>query len=326
MTHKIIAPELNIPWEDKPKDCSSPIWRYSANPVINRHAIPGVERIFNSALVPFNGEYIGVFRGDTTTIIPYLYVGRSKDGINFTFEDKPIEILDKDNKVMKFDYQYDPRVIEIEGEYFVVFCTNFYGPVLAIIKTNDFKTFKFVSYPFLPFNRNGVLFPKKFNGEYLLLSRPSDNGHTPFGDIFMSRSKDLVYFGNHTRVLDAGWEWWSGLKIGAGCNPIETDMGWLLFYHGVTKTCNGFVYSIGACILDKENPGKVLYRCSPYLLTPETDLETNGFVPNVLFPTSALVDGETGRIALYAGAADTYVELLFTDIDTVVDYIVKNAR
>ena len=47
--------------------------------------------------------------------------------------------------------------------------------------------------PFLPYNRNGVLFPKKINGEYVMLSRPSDTGHTKFGDIFISRSKDMIY-------------------------------------------------------------------------------------------------------------------------------------
>lgn len=326
MKHKIIAPRLNIPWEDKPQNCPTPIWRYSKNPVIKRNPIPNVSRVFNSALVPFGDGFIGVFRGDTFTTIPFLYVGRSKDGINFEFEDKPIEILDVNDKPMKFDYAYDPRVIEIEGEYFITFCTHFNGAALCVIKTKDFKKFHFVSLPFLPFNRNGVFFPKKINGDYLLLSRPSDNGHTPFGDIFLSRSKDMVDWGRHSHIIDSGWEWWCGLKVGAGCNPIETDLGWLLFIHGATRTCSGYVYSMGAIILDKEDPSKVLYRCSPYLLTPEVEFETNGFVPNVLFPTCALCDGETGRIAIYAGAADTYTELLFTDIDTVLDYIVKNAR
>lgn len=326
MKHKIIAPKLNIPWEDKPKDCPTPIWRFSKNPVINRNPIPNVARVFNSALIKYKNEFVGVFRGDTFTTIPTLYLGRSKDGIHFEFDKKPIEILDKNGKVMKFDYAYDPRLIEIEGTYYVTFCTHFFGPTLCVIKTKDFKKFYYVSEPFLPFNRNGVLFPRRFNGDFLLLSRPSDNGHTPFGDIFLSRSKDMVDFGRHSHILDAGWEWWCGTKVGAGCNPIETDVGWLLFIHGVTKTCAGFVYSIGGIILDKKDPSKVLYRCSPYLLTPEVEFETNGFVPNVLFPTCALCDGATGRIAIYAGAADTYVELLFTDVDTVVDYIIKNAR
>jgi len=326
MKHKIIAPKLNIPWENRPKDCPTPIWRYSKNPVININPIPKVSRVFNSALVPFGNGYTGVFRGDTFTTIPFLFVGHSKDGIHFEFEEKPIQILDENGKVMKFDYCYDPRVIEIEGVYYVTFCTHDFGPTLCVVKTTDFKEFRFVSKPVLPCNRNGVFFPKKINGDYLLLSRPSDNGHTPFGDIFLSRSKDMIDYGRHSHILEPGWEWWCGTKVGAGCNPIETDLGWLLFIHGVTKTCSGFVYSIGAIILDRDNPEKVLYRCSPYLLTPEVEFERSGFVPNVLFPTSALVDGETGRIAIYAGAADTYTELLFTDIDTVLEYIVSNNR
>ena len=326
MKHKIIAPTLNIPWEDKPKNCPNPVWRFSKNPIVKRNPIENVQRIFNSAILPYKGEFIGVFRGDTFTTIPNLFLGKSKDGINFVFDKKPIVIKDENNKVVKFNYSYDPRLIEIEGMYYVTFCTDFYGPALAIVKTKDFKEFKLVSMPFLPFNRNGVLFPKKINGEFLILSRPSDNGHTPFGDIFLSRSKDLIYFGKHQLIMRPGWEWWCSTKVGAGCNPIETDVGWLLFFHGVTKTCAGFCYSMGGVILDKKDPSKVLYRCSPFLITPETDYEVNGFVDNVLFPTSALVDGKTGRIAIYAGAADTYIELLFTDVDTVIDYIIKNSN
>lgn len=326
MNHKILTPKLNIPWQDRPENCPTPIWRFSGNPVIKRNPIPNVSRVFNSALVPFGDGFIGVFRGDTFTTIPFLFVGRSKDGINFEFDEKPIDILDENGEVIKFDYAYDPRVIEIEGMYYVTFCTQFYGPTLAVIKTSDFKTFHFVSRPVLPYNRNGVFFPRRINGDYLLLTRPSDNGHTAFGDIFLSRSKDMVDYGRHSHIISPGWEWWCGTKVGAGCNPIETDLGWLVFIHGVTQTCSGFVYSIGALILDRDNPDKVLHRCSPYLLTPETEFETSGFVPNVLFPTCALCDGETGRIAIYAGAADTYTELLFTDIDTVLDYILKNSR
>ena len=97
--------------------------------------------------------------------------------------------------------------------------------------------------------------------------------------------------------------------------------GWLLFYHGVTGTCNGFVYSIGGAILDKDEPSKVLYRCGNFLLTPEKWYEERGFVPNVCFPCATLQDADTGRIALYYGCADSYVGLAFTTVDEVVDYI-----
>ena len=105
----------------------------------------------------------------------------------------------------------------------------------------------------------------------------------------------------------------------------RTNEGWLLFYHGVSGTCNGYVYSIGGAILDKENPSIVKYRCQNFLLTPEEWYEERGFVPNVTFPCATIHDAETGKIAIYYGAADTYVGLAFTTVDLIVDYIKKNS-
>ena len=116
-------------------------------------------------------------------------------------------------------------------------------------------------------------------------------------------------------------QWWQSLKIGGGAAPIETSEGWLLIYHGVTGTCNGYVYSMGAAILDIDNPSIVKYRCDRFILTPEEWYEERGFVANVVFPCAALTDAETGRIAIYYGAADSYVGLAFTTVDELVSFI-----
>jgi beta-1,4-mannooligosaccharide/beta-1,4-mannosyl-N-acetylglucosamine phosphorylase len=100
----------------------------------------------------------------------------------------------------------------------------------------------------------------------------------------------------------------------------------LLFYHGVSFTCNGFVYSFGAAILDINDPGKVLYRTRDYLLTPEKPYETTGFVPNVAFPCATLFDASTGRIAIYYGAADTYTAIAFAQVDDLLAYIKNNSE
>lgn len=327
MKHVIYGPKLpNMPYEEKPEGFTGPVWRYSKNPITKRNPFDNVARVFNSAVIPYGDGYIGVFRGDKHNTIPSLFIGTSKDGVNFDFNPTPIEFVNEKGEPVKFDYAYDPRIIPLEDKYYIVFCASNFGPTIMIAETTDFKKFVMFNSPFLPFNRNGVLFPRKVNGEYVMFSRPSDNGHTPFGDVFMSTSKDLRYWGNHTHVLEAGWEWWCGTKVGIGPVPIETDLGWLVFFHGVHANCNNMVYSLGAAILDRDDPSKVLHRCSNYLLTPEEDYETKGFVPNVLFPVSALADSETGRIAIYCGAADTYTELVFTDIDSVVDYIMKYDR
>ena len=320
-------PLKNIPWEECPEGFKGPLWRYSQNPIIDRYPNEVIARAFNSAVVNFNGEFVGVFRGDGLDDIPHLYVGHSKDGVHFDIDEKQIEFVDNEgNKVKNTAYQYDPRVIPFEDRFYVVWCDELCGPTIAIAETKDFKKFVKVPAPFLPYNRNGVLFPRKINGKYYMLSRPSDSGHTAFGDIFISESNDLRYWGNHRVVAQSGYEWWCALKIGAGPVPIELDDGWLIFTHGVNRTCNGYVYSIGAMILDHDDPGKVLYRSKNFLLTPEKLYETNGFVPNVTFPTCALVDGDTDRIALYYGAADSCVALAFTTVDRVVDYVKKNGR
>lgn len=316
----------NIPWEEPPVNFEGPIWRYSKNPIIKRNPIKGVQRIFNSALVPYQGGFKGVFRGETNTGIPYLYLGESKDGIHFDFDEHPAIIKDELGNEVKSMYSYDPRLIQIEDKYYIVWCDEFHGPTISIAETKDFKTITKYNHPFLPFNRNGVLFPRKINNQFVMLSRPSDSGHTPFGDIFLSKSFDMKYWGDHKFLLERGYEWWCGTKIGAGCNPIETDEGWLLFIHGVANTCNGFVYSMGGVILDRDDPSIVKYRCEDFLLTPEMDYETTGFVPNVIFPTSALADPNTGRIAIYYGGADTVTSLAFTTIERVMDYIKKHSR
>ena len=96
-----------------------------------------------------------------------------------------------------------------------------------------------------------------------------------------------------------------------------------MFYHGVTGTCSGFIYSIGAAILDKNDPSKVIHRCQNFLLTPEEEYEERGFVPSVVFPCAALVDAATNRIAIYYGAADTNTALCFTTVHETIAYIKK---
>ena len=175
----------------------------------------------------------------------------------------------------------------------------------------------------LPFNRNGVLFPRRINGKYVMLNRPSDNGHTPFGDIYLSQSPDMIYWGEHRFVMGTkgGWQ---RTKIGAGPIPIETPEGWLIIYHGVLTSCNGFVYAFGAALLDLDRPWRVIYRGEPYLLVPQTLYECVGDVPNVAFPCAALYDEPTGRMAIYYGGADTVTALAFCKMDELLAWLKAN--
>jgi len=324
---KIIGKSLpNIPWENRPEGCTDVVWRYSANPIVQRDAIPCSNSIFNSAVVPFEGEFAGVFRCDDKRREMRIHSARSKDGIHWDIDHEPFNLVNPlEEEVGPFVYGYDPRCCEIDGEHIVTWCNCYHGPTIGVATTKDFKTYYQKENAFLPFNRNGVMFPRKINGNYAMLSRPSDNGHTPFGDIYYSESPDLCYWGKHRYVMGVKGGWQS-TKIGAGPIPIETDEGWLLFYHGVLTSCNGFVYHFGACLLDLEQPWKVLYRTEPYLLSPQKYYEQIGDVPNVTFPCAALTDADTGRIAIYYGGADTVICLAFCEVNEVIDFIKKNSK
>ncbi len=309
-----------IPWEDPPAERTSPLWRYSHNPVLSNDVLPAANSIFNSAVVPFGDGFAGVFRCDDRTRRMVLHVGTSADGIHWRLEPEPIRFLSDDEEIGVFTYGYDPRVVALDDRFYVTWCNGYHGPTIGVAWTTDFETFHQLENAFLPFNRNGVLFPRRIGGRYAMLSRPSDDGHTPFGDVFYSESPDLVHWGRHRHVFGTVPNSWQSTKVGGGCAPIETDDGWLLLYHGVLTSCNGFVYSAGVALLDLDEPWLVIARAAPYVLAPEAPYERVGDVPNVVFPCSALHDRSSGRLAVYYGAADTVTALAFGYVDELVDF------
>lgn len=197
----IIGDKLpNIPWQEKPEGTHAPVWRYSQNPIIERHAIPNSNSVFNSAVVPFGDGFAGVFRCDSRSVSMDIFAGFSDDGINWNINHEPIT-FEGDEYVTKREYRYDPRVCKIDDRYYITWCNGYHGPTIGIAYTFDFKTFHQLENAFLPYNRNGVLFPRKIGERYAMLSRPSDTGHTPFGDIFYSESPDLTFWGKHRYVM-----------------------------------------------------------------------------------------------------------------------------
>ena len=322
---EVVGSELpNIPWEERPQGHSEVLWRSNRNPIITRDAVRGANSIFNSAVVPFGAGFAGVFRCDNTARDMQLHSGMSLDGLHWQIEPRRIHFHCDDAEIGRFVYGYDPRVCWLEDRYYVTWCNGYHGPTIGVGYTYDFRAFFQMENAFLPYNRNGVLFPRRIDGSYAMLSRPSDTGHTPFGDIFLSLSPDLIHWGRHRHVM-ARLDGWQSTKVGAGPTPIETSEGWLLFYHGVLTSCNGFVYSFGAALLDLEKPWQVIYRTRPYLLSPREIYECVGDVPNVTFPCAALVDPPTGRLALYYGGADTVTCLAFAYVGEVLDFVRENS-
>ena len=131
----------------------------------------------------------------------------------------------------------------------------------------------------------------------------------------------MEHWGRHRFVMGTtGTYPWQSTKIGAGPIPIETTEGWLMFYHGVLTSCNGFVYSMGAALLDLSEPWRVIGRGGDYLLSPQVSYEQVGDVPNVVFPCAALVDRDLDRVSVYYGAADTVTCLAHGHLSELVAF------
>ena len=170
---KVVGPAIsNIPWEERPAGCTDVLWRHSRNPVIGRHDIPRSNSIFNSAVVPFEGGFAGVFRRDNSCMRHRLHAGFSKDGLKWDLNPEAIRFKNLDPEIATRG-GYDPRVVWIEDRYYVTWCNNYHGATIGMAWTRDFKEYHQMENSFVPFNRNGVLFPRKVNGKYLMLSRPS---------------------------------------------------------------------------------------------------------------------------------------------------------
>ena len=193
---------------------------------------------------------------------------------------------------------------------------------MGIVKTRDFKKFERVAAGSEMNNRNGVLFPEKINGLYCRLERPMGDPHQDNANMWISYSPDLIFWGKAKPLMNVRPGLWDRQKIGGGAVPIKTDKGWLEIYHGVAGTCNGFIYRLGVCMLDLDDPSKVIARGEDAVLWPEHDYEMTGRVGNVVFTCNAVTEpDETVRI--YYGAADTCICLAEARLSDLIDACYK---
>ncbi|MBU1084242.1 MAG: glycoside hydrolase family 130 protein [Candidatus Omnitrophota bacterium] len=294
--------------------------RYKGNPIVTSKDVPRANSIHNSAIVPVEDGYAGIFRVDEIDLNFTMHVGKSKDGIDWKIDPAPIKMECGNLDIPIKARTYDPRLTKIGDTYYFTWCIDSpQGPCIGLATTKDFITFRQMENIMPPANRNCVIFPRKIGGKFAILHRPSDRGHTPFGDMFYSTSPDLEHWGCHRFVFGTLPNCWQSTKVGPGPAPIEIEEGWLLIYHGVWTSCNGYIYYAGGAILDKDRPWKVLYRTRDYLLAPTEQYERVGDVPNVVFPSSAVINKDMLR--LYYGCADTCISIAEAKVTDIIDFV-----
>jgi predicted GH43/DUF377 family glycosyl hydrolase len=136
-------------------------------------------------------------------------------------------------------------------------------------------------------------------------------GRQDHENIWLLTSDDLYAWEGGTRTIVPRWPW-EFIQLGNCGSPIEIDEGWLVLTHGVGAVRN---YCIGACLLDKEDPTKLLGRMTDPLLRCRAE-ERDGYVPNVLYSCGALLHGRT--LLLPYAVADSFTTFATVTIDDLL--------
>ena len=247
------------------------------------------------------------------TSLSSFRLASSENGIHFTIGEKPCMVPDP---LLEEWGMEDPRVTSLEGRFYLTYSSvSRHGVGVSLSATMDFELFERLGMILPPPNKDAVLFPEKINGKYYLLHRPSLEGTIGDSDIWIADSTDLLHWGNHNLLCECNTgNKWESRKIGAGAPPIRVPQGWLVLYHGVDEQQR---YSMGALLLDKDDPSIILSRSNTPILTPEEPYERSGFFAETVFPCTAFL--EKSDVVIYYGAADNSICRVDIPLKTILE-------
>jgi beta-1,2-mannobiose phosphorylase / 1,2-beta-oligomannan phosphorylase len=275
----------------------------------------GKEKVKRAEIISTEGNVIylkgGICR--LTNISHFRKVILNEDGVSiekisdfpdFTGTEKEGEYGVEDARLMKIGARYYMTYVSVSGET---------GVSSSLAESKDLKKWNRRGIIFREQNKDAVLFPSKIKGRFVALSRPESfyEFHRPA--IWISFSPDLVYWGEDGVLLLPRENSWESNRIGAGPPPLQTERGWLLFYHGVNIIDKQYIYSVGSVLLDLKNPKKILARTSKKkpLLTSNNKFETmEGEEKKVVFPTGVVLDKNGRDLIIYSGAGDRYISVM----------------
>ncbi|WP_454884174.1 glycoside hydrolase family 130 protein [Sphingomonas oryzagri] len=175
-----------------------------------------------------------------------------------------------------------------------------------MLRTGDFARFELAPVRGKAGSAKGLaLFPRRSGGLFAMLGRQDHDG------IWLLQSSDLDRWDGGARIIEPRFPW-ELVQIGNCGSPIEIAEGWLVIVHGVGPVRN---YSIGACLLDRNDPSRLLARTGSPLIST-TPKDRDGYVPNVVYSCGGLAHGRT--LFLPYGVADSWTAFATIDIDALL--------
>jgi predicted GH43/DUF377 family glycosyl hydrolase len=180
-----------------------------------------------------------------------------------------------------------------------------------LIETQDFLHFRVLTLNGSAVQNKGMaLFPRRINGNYVMLSRQDDEN-------ILIMFSDNPHFWNDPKILVRPTEIWESVKVGNCGSPIETDAGWLVITHGVGPMRK---YCLGAVLLDLKDPTKVIGRLRTPLITPE-GVEREGYVPNVVYSCGSLSHGD--KLILPYALSDKFTVIASVDLKSLIEKLTQ---
>lgn len=256
----------------------------------------------------------------------------------------------------------DPRIVKIDGVYYITYTAyNGINALGALVTTNDLKTFdrEGIIVPKITFDefkllaectnlvnakyfrhvrhfevdegiylwdKDVLFFPRRIGGKLAFFHRIRPGIQLVMVNSLDELTKEFwnhyfLHFNEHIVMDPIGVNHESGY-IGAGAPPIETELGWLLIYHGVYDTSAGYIYSAAAALLDIDDPTIVIARLIDPLFVPEFEYELNGVVNNVVFPTGTSLFDDT--LYIYYGGADKCIACASVSLKELLQELLLN--
>ncbi|GAB2475864.1 glycosidase [Luteococcus sediminum] len=297
--------------------------RSAHNPILVASQWPyRVNAVMNAGAVVHEGQTVLVCRVEDRRGFSHLAVARSDDGTT-GWQVDPEPLLEGGDAGAEWGVE-DPRVTWVDELDAFVITHTIYGPTgarVALSRTTDFRSAERIAVVGSSDDKNAVLFPRRIGGRFVMFTRPARADEKP--SVWAQYSDDLQTWEQGDRVMaPREGNWWDSLRIGAGAPPLETEHGWLMFYHGVRRAVSGDLYRAGAVLLDLDDPTVVTHRCEEWLLSAQEPYEVTGDVPGVVFPCGLTVHGD--ELRLYYGAADTCLGVAHGRLSAVVDRLLAS--
>lgn len=275
--------------------------------------------VFNTAAVYEGGKFHLFYRAADkpfflNTVMPEKenkYVSSvgyavSSDGIHFDRYDEPLITGEGVQEAWGME---DPRITKIGDTYYMVYAAfggrDWSDVRISMIESNDLENWGNRRILLDEPNKDAALLPEKVNGKYMLF-------HRRMPSIWAAYSDDLTNWNGHKIILEPRPGKWDCKKIGLAGTPVMIDEGWLMIYHGVNHKNE---YRLGAALLDKNNPAKVIAMQDEPVLEPELEWEINGLVPNVVFSCAGII--VDGCLYVYYGAADTVIGVAGIEVSEI---------